>query len=172
MITGVPEIGCQHISDASRNSRDMNGWELVLQCLDSQHKAQAEDIRVLKSALIQLNETYDNLKREIEDDKLSLRHELHEFRGDFRLFCSQQVSCPACCNHQVKKEDITYFWPKPLYDSSVTDSSMRSSSEVPATSSAMPNSHYAQRDFLFQVTPKKMIFNSDIFMVISSPTYL
>jgi hypothetical protein len=168
MITEVPDIGCQRTA----NAQDFHGWELVLQCLDSQQKTHAEDISLLKSVLIQLNENYDNLKREIRDEQLSLRHVLQEFREDFRSFSSQQV-CPTCNHHRAKNDD-THLSPKPPLlapdTSSVADSLLPVSSEVLTTTSAMATNNNQPRDYLFHSTPTSMVFNSDIFMVMSSPS--
>jgi hypothetical protein len=158
MISGVPDVGCHPRSDASR---DKYGWELVLQCLDSQQKIHAEDISTLKLVLTQLNESYDILKRELQDDKMSLRLELLNFREDFRSYCS--TACPAC-NHRANHDDASSS-PMTNHISAVEESLEPESSEVPATTPAILNMNYPPQDFTFHST-QPMIFNSDILMVL------
>ena len=152
MITEVHDIGCQHTSD---QSRDQYGWELILQCLDSQHRTHAEDTRALKSVLMQLNECCDVLKREIQDDKMLLRFELHKFREDFRSFCLQQASRPTCI-HGAKN---------------VAESFIPDYGELPDSTSAKLNSRDSPPDFTFHHAPQSKIIDSEIFMVCGPPPH-
>ena len=165
MITAVPDIGLHNHSDASS---DKCGWELVLQCLDTQQKIHAEDIRELKSVLIQLSESHDHLKREIQDEKTSMRLELFKFREEFRSFCTQHLSCPAC-NHGASYDNATSS-PRTLQGAAAELLSEQELSQMPATSPAKTNINGAPEDFTFHST-KLMIFNSEILMVLSKQPY-
>jgi hypothetical protein len=73
---------------------EKEGCELVLECLDLQQNKNAEETSSLNS----MCETCDILEREIQDGKVSLRLEVHNFCEELRSFFLQQTSRPTC-NH-------------------------------------------------------------------------
>ncbi len=115
----------------------------------SSTKKNAEETSALKSMLIKLSETCDILEREIQDGKVSLQLEVHNFGEEFRSFCSQQTSC-STCNH--------------VYNDGPAESRKQESNQAQATTIDNINDISKAQDFTFHSTDR-IIFCSEMLMV-------